>query len=194
MQLQFLKLHYQLSGLQSSQNVVSTLLHRCCFTKTTQISSFKHRLKFCFSPSTRANTCVSSPLIRHDASFHLVFSEHSPLSNWSGSEYNYGENHPGLMWEGINGIKKIICWPSGLSAAWDWKGNLKQRRRRDMEGLNEGADGKPLTTERLTRWAAGRLFSAGLVFTISPNSSHPPHCPHTLSSFKDVQEQLNTCA
>lgn len=49
------------------------------------------------------------------------------LSNWGGSEYNYSENHPGLMWGRINGIKKIICWPSGPSAVWGWEGNLKQR-------------------------------------------------------------------
>lgn len=56
------------------------------------------------------------------------------LSNWGGSEYNYGENHPGLMWGRINGIKKIICRPSGPSAVWGWEGNLKQREE-EIGGL-----------------------------------------------------------
>ncbi len=56
------------------------------------------------------------------------------LSNWGGCEYNYGENHPGLMWGRINGIKKIICWPSGPGAVWGWEGNLKQREE-EIGGL-----------------------------------------------------------
>lgn len=52
------------------------------------------------------------------------------LSNWGSGEYNYGENHPGLMWGRINGIKKIICWPSGPTAVWGWEGNLKPKEKR----------------------------------------------------------------
>lgn len=55
------------------------------------------------------------------------FSRPLLLSNCGSSEYNYGENHPGLMWGWINGIKEIIFWPSGPATVWGWEGNLKQR-------------------------------------------------------------------
>lgn len=54
-----------------------------------------------------------------------------------------------------------------------------------MEGLNEGAAAKPLTTERLAQRASGRLFSAGLLSTISSRLSHPPQCPRVHSSFEE---------
>lgn len=72
------------------------------------------------------NTCIPSA----DPLWCLIpphFSRPLLLSNWSSGEYNYGENHPGLMWGWINGIKKIICWPSGPATVWGWEGNLKQR-------------------------------------------------------------------
>lgn len=72
----------------------------------------------------RLYPCCWSVVMSHSTSF---LSRPLLLSNWSSSEYNYAENHPGLMWGWINGIKKIICWPSGPATVWGWEGNLKQR-------------------------------------------------------------------
>lgn len=100
----------------------------------------------CAMPHTRAHTLRKKKknmcVLAADPPWCLIpphFLRPLLLSNWGSGEYNYGENHPGLMWGRINGIKKIICWPSGPSAVWGWEGNLKPREE-EIVGFNERAD------------------------------------------------------
>lgn len=155
-----------------------------------------HSLELCIAPlcihTAHKHMCV----LAADPSWCLIpshFRRPLLLSNWGGSEYNYGENHPALMWGRINGIKKIICWPSGPGAVWGWEGNLKQRRRRDrgalMSGMTKASDHRE--ARLACRW--GITFCKTPPSTISPNPSFPPHCPHTHSCCQDVQEQPHVC-
>lgn len=109
----------------------------------TELLSPKPRTLLCCPTHTHTHRAYSMCVLAADPSWRLIpphFLRPLLLSNWSGSEYNYGENHPGLMWGRINGIKKIICWPSGPGAVWGWEGNLKQREEKIGGGLNERAD------------------------------------------------------
>lgn len=126
------------------------------------------------------NTCIPSA----DPLWCLIpphFSRPLLLSNWSSGEYNYGENHPGLMWGWINGIKKIICWPSGPATVWGWEGNLKQRGEEMVGAL----------MSRLTKspWPLRALFDLSLWGLLSPRlpTTIAPYCSHLAKSFEDVQ-------
>lgn len=109
------------------------------------------------------------------------FSRPLLLSNWSSSEYNYSENHPGLMWGRINGIKKIICWPSGPATVWGWEGNLKQG---EVGWKGEGC----VTTENLA-W----LVTRGITFYKTPHHN----CTLPLTSgqvLRGCSEQFQVCS
>ena len=164
--------------------------------KTHNLTTFHHFWKLCLAllcvcvcvlhAHAPTNMCVLAadpPVASHSTSFR------QPLSNWGGSEYNYGENHPGLMWGWINGIKKIICWPSGPRAAWGWEGNLKQ---------GEGEIGGALMSvpkKASDHWEPCLAWRWGITswtppppsthththtHTISPNPSQPLPAAHTL--------------
>ena len=129
---------------------------------------------------THRNTCIPAA----DPLWCLIpphFSRPLPLSNWSRSEYNYGENHPGLMWGWINGIKKIICWPSGPATVWGWEGNLKQKEEERRGALMSRRTESWWPLRALLGLSLQGLLSTRLPTTIAPYSSH------LAKSFEGVQ-------
>lgn len=139
------------TGPQISRVVVTSLNYCHTFTDseelTQPVSSDMNSglLLTCAMPHTRAHTLQKKKkmcVLAADPPWRLIpphFLRPLLLSNWGSGEYNYGENHPGLMWGRINGIKKIICWPSGPTAVWGWEGNLKPKEE-EIGGFNERAD------------------------------------------------------
>ena len=142
-----------------------------------------HSFELWFAPThthTHRNTCIPSA----DPLWCLIpphFSRPLPLSNWSRSEYNYGENHPGLMWGWINGIKKIICWPSGPATVWGWEGNLKQKEEERRGALMSRRTESWWPLRALLGLSLQGLLSTRLPTTIAPYSSH------LAKSFEGVQ-------
>lgn len=177
-------LYWRIAAWSGSQ-YFSSLNYCHCFTHDGEPSwtSF-HGLELGFAPSHTQlrNTCIPST----DPLWCLIpphFSRPLLLSNWSSGEYNYGENHPGLMWGWINGIKKIICWPSGPATVWGWEGNLKQREEEMAGALMSRLTKSPWPLRALLDLSLWGLLSTRLPTTIAP------YCSHLAKSFEDIQSR-----